>query len=397
MLVIGNFKFLCDWFKCKGKSPSAWQGSQGSFHSLPLPESVHCCSYIMVNWSDPVEIARGSEAFQKIIFAFFGLYVWELFMTSDFEWSLLSRKRRFHWPLVFFFLCRYCMLTAFVGLIVSLSASSPINCMAIYTFNSWTGNMAILCASTCLMLRTIALWERRPLIIAILGVLCLAHWGLLYRGMFVVTAKWDDGVNSCVVTESDPLFLNITFFFTMGFDFVILVFTTVALLNRNAAKSGLWKMLFHDGLVYFLISFTMNCIPAVLNILDLNPIMNVIATIPAATITSIAACRAVIRLVEFRSKEVYVHSAAVMGSNQGSGRPMPPVQVKATKAHLTRPEVHVTTEHITMAEFPTSGTNSPYQQTNRSHRSSYIIDGNSAKDQEALSEKGSSFEYGLPS
>jgi hypothetical protein len=40
------------------------------------------------------------DAFQKIIFAFFGLYIWELFMTSGFEWSLVTRRRKFHWPLV---------------------------------------------------------------------------------------------------------------------------------------------------------------------------------------------------------------------------------------------------------------------------------------------------------
>jgi hypothetical protein len=49
----------------------------------------------------------------------------------------------------------------------------------------------------------------------------------------------------------------------MGFDFTILAFTAVALLGRPSVKTGLWRMLFQDGLVYFLISFTMNCIPAV--------------------------------------------------------------------------------------------------------------------------------------
>ncbi|KAG6880063.1 hypothetical protein C0992_006875 [Termitomyces sp. T32_za158] len=53
----------------------------------------------MVNWSDPQEIAKDSEIFAKLIFALFGVYVWELFMTSDFEWSLLSGKRKFRWPL----------------------------------------------------------------------------------------------------------------------------------------------------------------------------------------------------------------------------------------------------------------------------------------------------------
>ena len=49
----------------------------------------------------------------------------------------------------------------------------------------------------------------------------------------------------------------------MVFDFIILSFTAAALHRKHTARTDLWKLLFHDGLVYFLISFTMNCIPAV--------------------------------------------------------------------------------------------------------------------------------------
>lgn len=49
----------------------------------------------------------------------------------------------------------------------------------------------------------------------------------------------------------------------MGFDFIILVFTAVALLSRHSIRTDLWKLLFQDGLVYFLASFSTNCIPAV--------------------------------------------------------------------------------------------------------------------------------------
>lgn len=311
-----------------------------------------------------------------------------MFMTIDFEWSLLTRRRVFHWPLVFFFLCRYCMVLSFVGLIISLNVGTMVNCQALFTFNSWTGNMAILCASTCLMLRTIALWDRKKYIVVILGILCLGHWALLYRTMFVVQARWEPSLGVCLVTNTNSDLLNVTFFFTMGFDLTILIFTAVALLGRPSAKTGLWRMLFQDGLVYFLISFSMNCIPAVLNVLNLNTPMNVIATIPAATITSIAACRAVMRLLSFQHNDLYVHSA--VASTPRRADPGAPPTFKPQKLPLTRPEVHVTTEHITMAEFPSpSGSSSPYHGTEHSHRNSYT---KSLKD----SEKNSSFEFGSP-
>lgn len=98
-------------------------------------------------------------------------------------------------------------------------------------FLQWTGNMSILCASTSLMLRTyaldvclgtkwrlticsIALWERQKSIVIPLGVLCLAHWALLYRTMFIVTAAWEERTRGCVVTGTNPSLLNSTFFFS---------------------------------------------------------------------------------------------------------------------------------------------------------------------------------------
>ncbi|KAF8204954.1 hypothetical protein BJ912DRAFT_15628 [Pholiota molesta] len=347
-----------------------------------------------VNWSNSQEISKDLSVFHELVFVLFGAYLWEVLVTWDFEWSLLTRRRNFRWPLVtFFFLCRYCMLLAFLGLIISFSITEEINCRvskALNTFNSWTGNMSILCASTSLMLRTIALWERRKSIIAILGTLCLAHWGLLYRTMFVVVSEWDSAANACVVVQTDPSMLNTTFFFTMGFDFIILVFTAVALLSRHSIRTDLWKLLFQDGLVYFLASFSTNCIPAVLNVINLNTPMNVIGTIPAATVTSIAACRAVMRLLDFNSNDVYIHSMSGGGSNPPITHNMPS-HLKAQKLGLARPEVRVVTEHITMTEFPASGTCSAYTK-NEHHIGSTCTDTQSMRDLEALSDKAS-FEF----
>jgi len=55
-----------------------------------------------------------------------------------------------------------------------------------------------------------------------------------------------------------------TFYLTaMGFDFVILVYTFVALTKKHTIRTDLWKLLFRDGLIYFLVTFSANCIPAV--------------------------------------------------------------------------------------------------------------------------------------
>jgi len=101
--------------------------------------------------------------------------------------------------------------------------------------------------------------------------------------MFIVVSEWEPAVKACVVVQTNPSLLNTTFFFSMspsltamslskkqfimltamGFDFIILIFTAIALLARHSARTDLWKLLFQDGLVYFLVSFSTNCIPAV--------------------------------------------------------------------------------------------------------------------------------------
>ncbi|KAJ3887801.1 hypothetical protein GG344DRAFT_80359 [Lentinula edodes] len=338
----------------------------------------------MVDWSDSQEIIRDTLAFDRVVFCFLGVTLWELFSTWDFEWSLLRGRRKLRWPLgmihrhricwlsemliVFFFLSRYCILLAFVGIIVSLSVTTRINCGALYVFNSWAGNMTLLCSSTSLMLRTIALWERKLTVVVPLGLLCVAFWAILYRTMFIVRADWSDIARSCVVTSTEPSLLNVTFFFTMGFDFVILVYTYVALVTKHTARTDLWKLLFHDGLVYFLVTFCANCIPAVFNVLNLNTPMNVVATTPAAAVSSIASCRAVMRLLDYTSGDVYVHSMSGAGQssgNNGTRQGHPRASAMVPKFATARPEVLVTTEHITMSEFVTDS-DSPYTKTSHS-------------------------------
>ncbi|KAH8113416.1 hypothetical protein DFH11DRAFT_1775269, partial [Phellopilus nigrolimitatus] len=320
----------------------------------------------MVNWLSPLEIEKDELAFEKLIYALFGLYVWELFQTSGVEWSLfVTRSRKFKWPMViFYFLCRYCMLWALIGLIISFNVTTEVNCGALYTFNSWTGNMAILCASTSLMIRTIAIWERKLTVVVPLLILCLAHWGLLYHGVIIVHATW--GPTSCVVVQTNSAILKFTFFSTMGFDLIIFIYTCIPLL-RNSSRSGLWHLLFRDGLVYWGITFTINAIPAILDTLNLNSeCMPLVATVPAATVAAIAACRCVVRLQDYRSDVLTSSSgygqntidgrvvrympggASVTGISSGLGMKAP---------RFVRPEVHIRTDQIKMENLGTEDTN----------------------------------------
>lgn len=269
----------------------------------------------MVNWSDPAEIARDADAFNKMIFALFGLYFWEICTTFLFDWSIITGRRPFKWPLIFYFLTRYSLFWALLGLMITITVTSEVNCQALYVFCQWAGNTAIAGASTCLMIRTIAIWERKLFVTIPLVALSLGQWGLLYHGIVTVRASWLPEVGACVVTGTKPLFLNLLYFYTMSLDLIVLILTVLGLMIVNA-RSSIGALLFRDGIVYFAVAFSANMVPAVLNVLNLNPAMNVIAAVPAATVSAIAACRAVVRLLETRTQEVYVHSSQTGGNSR---------------------------------------------------------------------------------
>lgn len=72
--------------------------------------------------------------------------------------------------------------------------------------------------------------------------------------------------------------------------------------------------------------------------------------------SSVASCRAVTRLLDYTSGEVYIHSvpSGTNGSSNNKANRQGNHCVSSTMPRfaLNRPEVLVTTEHITMSEFP---------------------------------------------
>jgi hypothetical protein len=55
----------------------------------------------------------------------------------------------------------------------------------------------------------------------------------------------------------------------MLFDLAVLVLTTIGLL-MSANRSSLWQLLFRQGIIYFLVAFIANTLPATMLVLNLN-------------------------------------------------------------------------------------------------------------------------------
>ncbi|KAF9051501.1 hypothetical protein BJ165DRAFT_1340951 [Panaeolus papilionaceus] len=277
----------------------------------------------MPDWKSAKEIQAQGTAFGKLMHALLGLYLYEWLLSVDFDWDLVTRKKRFRWPLIFYFANRYLLFFALIGITISLDSSNRLNCQALYTFNQLSGDAAVALASINLSIRTMAIWAQNKYIIIGLVVVILGHWTLILQGI-QLKAVWVEGVG-CAITETNNRILAAIFIYSMCFDLTVLLLNTYKLMgvnrgsiaNEMMGRSRLAHMIFADGLIFFIIAFLANLIATVFMVLNLNQIMSVIFNVPAAVSSTIVACRAVRRLTNFTHSGPEVFGGTNSSHNRG--------------------------------------------------------------------------------
>jgi len=264
----------------------------------------------MIDWKSPAEIAKDALVFDRFMHALLGVYVWEWLISLDFDWQFVTGRKPFRWPMIFYFFGRYSLLFALIGIVTSLNMTSEVNCQALYTFNALFGNAAIGFASVNLAFRTMAVWSRQWFIVIPLTLVIFGHWSLLLHGVNIKTV-WVPG-EGCIITNTNTTVLVATWIYSMIFDFVVLSLTAVKLIQPGSgSRSNLVDLIFTDGLIYFLAAFLSNVVATIFMLLNLNPVMSVIANVPAAVVSTIVACRVVRRLSNFTSFGVEVFPTTV--------------------------------------------------------------------------------------
>ncbi|TRM62234.1 hypothetical protein BD626DRAFT_498566 [Schizophyllum amplum] len=265
----------------------------------------------MPDWNSPEELAKDSAIFVAFMHVILGLYAWEFFISFDFDWEFITGRKRFRWPMIFYFLNRYVLLAALAGIVVALDTRSPINCRAVFIFNQLAGNAAAGLASINLSLRTMAVWSQNKWVVSGLILLMFGHWSLILQGG-LLQVQWMEG-SGCAITDPNTKILAATFMYTMVFDLVVL---TLNLWKVMHTKTRLGRMLFGDGIIYFIVAFLANLVATVFMLVNFNQIMAIIFNVPAVVASSIVACRVVRRLNKFERTSAEVFS----GGSSSSGR-----------------------------------------------------------------------------
>ncbi|KZT03779.1 uncharacterized protein LAESUDRAFT_659051 [Laetiporus sulphureus 93-53] len=305
-----------------------------------------------IDWESTAELDKDSAVFIKFMHALAGLYIWEVATSFDFEWSFITGKRKFQWPLIFYFLGRYSLFFTMIGILIALDTETEVNCQALYTYNQFLGDGAVGFASINLSIRTIAIWSQNKYITALLVCVILGHWSIILQGV-LLKAEWVPGAG-CAITHTNNTILAATFIYSMAFDALVMTLSAVKLAGRQKS-SQLVKLLFKDGLIYFVVAFAGNLVATIFMCLNLNAVMSVIFNVPAAVASTIAACRAVRRLTKFSSQgpEVYSASTHSGGVNFRSAQNGAASQINGRANKDIATGVHVQMQTFTVADEDT--------------------------------------------
>jgi len=265
-----------------------------------------------------------------------------------FDWEVITGRKTFRWPLIFYFSNRYLLLGALIGIAIAFDTDRELNCQALFTFNQFAGNASLGLASINLSLRTIAIWNQNMWIKIVLTAIILGHWALILQGV-QLGSVWSPELNSCIITSTNTTILAATFTYSMCFDLIVFLLNAYKLGVKRHGKSRLSKMIFKDGLIFFFIAFLANFVATVFIFLNLNAIMSVVFNVPACIASSIVATRAVRRLTNFASSGPEMYQAS--GSNSGVIRSQSGTRgFTSTKGGPRPPGVHVQMETFVRAE-----------------------------------------------
>jgi len=242
----------------------------------------------MTNWNDPVLEVSEALALIKLSHVVAGLYIWELVLNLDYEYSIITGKRKFNLAVPFYLGCRWFALSDVILHLTNLDTTGGIDCQAWAVMEFLSGYFGFLSAACLIILRIYALWERKKIVLAVaLAALLSSAVSFVYN---VATLHAYRIATYCDIYHL--LHTRVTIYTSFITDLVLLSLMLFGVLRWKEARiGGIWRIMYTQGIVYVLVA-TLADVPTVTFLsLNLNDPMNEMFTFPSLIILSIGAAR----------------------------------------------------------------------------------------------------------
>ncbi|RPD65841.1 hypothetical protein L226DRAFT_529978 [Lentinus tigrinus ALCF2SS1-7] len=252
----------------------------------------------MTNWDDPSVIAFCGFIYNQIAVFLLGFFGNHVLTRMDIEWSLITRKRRFSPVLIPYLFGRYSILVTLLVFVLTNRFHQKVACDALYKSLALLGSAASYCSTMNLGIRSYIIWkDMNRLVIWVLSIACIGHAALVgVQASESVTFTWNSQTQACAVVRSSHVTMFVFYLYTMIMDLAILILTVCGLWRKGALRSAIGASLSEQCLWYVVGTFVVTIPAVVLPALNLNVIMNVIASMPATTFSVVMSSAAVLSL-----------------------------------------------------------------------------------------------------
>ncbi|KAH8978880.1 hypothetical protein EDB86DRAFT_3089888 [Lactarius hatsudake] len=221
----------------------------------------------MVDWNSPQTLLSNSLTLVKLLHVVDGIYIWEYFITLWFEWEVFTQRRQWRWTMLIYFATRLTALAGVCTELVGFNLTTRFNCQAWLLAVLITVYPAFALNSLLILLRTIAIWERKLIISVALTAVWLTNVAFLIHGITLADSVWLPLQNACFVVDSQKSKLNVLV--STITDLVLLLAMIIGVL-RLESDSSIWRMLYRHGIVWIVLATIGLVPPTIFLFLNLN-------------------------------------------------------------------------------------------------------------------------------
>jgi len=232
----------------------------------------------------------------KLIHVFSGIYLWEWVSTVPFEWEVLTGRRRFRWSFIAYEISRTLCLTSIVSALVGFNLTHEFNCQAWFRMVLVSSYFAIAFTSLLILLRGVAIWGRSVTVLIFTACIWLVNIGFAFYSVTRGEVVWVPEANACYMSKTEQFRWGITVNF-VTVEILLAVMFAGVLNKRNT--TGLWRVLYMQGLTWIFIASLSETLPSIFSWLNINDGWNLMFQVPHMVIIVIMATRVYRDLFEY--------------------------------------------------------------------------------------------------
>ncbi|KAF8261255.1 hypothetical protein EI94DRAFT_1810575 [Lactarius quietus] len=216
----------------------------------------------MVDFHNPAVIKEDFLAVVKLWHLMNGIFIWEFVVNLDYELSIIRGRRPYRWTIWIYSLTRVCSLISVIINMVGFDSSSPINCQLWVIFLATSAYLAFAAASSLIVIRIIAIWDRNRFAVAIAMCAWSTNVAFLIHSVTILRSEWMPAQSVCGVLNTDSSKKNIIAVLVSDVALLLTMLVGLLRLRRSSTMFGFGQLLWKQGLIWLFLATVAEVPPA---------------------------------------------------------------------------------------------------------------------------------------